>query len=126
MIFGMMSTDGDTDMQNVTLEVCTRDTMSQRFLCAFNGEAQGEIVSFDSPELMFKVLSGKRWDLLKVMTGAGPLTIREAARRMKRDVKAVHSDVQALLNAGVLQKNEQGRIVLPYDSIHVDFMLKAA
>ena len=59
------------------------------------------------------------------MTDAGAMTIREAARRMKRDVKAVHGDVQALLKAGILQKNEKGLIVFPFDAVHVDFMLKA-
>jgi predicted transcriptional regulator len=72
------------------------------------------------------MLSGKRWELLKVMTGAGPMTIREAARRLERDVKAVHGDVQALLKAGLLQKTENGRIIFPFDAVHVDFMLKAA
>jgi hypothetical protein len=31
------------------------------------------------------------------------LTIREAARRAGRDVKAVHGEVHVLLNAGILQ-----------------------
>ena len=113
-------------MHSVTLEVCSREKINQRFLRAFEGEQQGEFISFESPELMFKVISGKRWDLLRVMAGAGPMTIREAARRMKRDVKAVHGDVQALLNAGLLQKTEKGQIIFPYDTVHVDFMLKAA
>jgi predicted transcriptional regulator len=60
------------------------------------------------------------------MTGAGPITIREVARRIGRDVKAVHSDVHALLNAGLLQKTDNGRIVFPFDAVHVNFMLKAA
>jgi len=48
------------------------------------------------------VLTAKRWELVKVLCGAGPVSIREAARRVDRDVKAVHSDVTALLNAGLL------------------------
>lgn len=113
-------------MNSVTLEVCSREKINNRLLRAFEGEAQGQFISFESPELLFKVISGKRWDLLKIMTSAGPLTIREAARRMHRDVKAVHGDIHALLNAGLLQKTEKGRIVFPYDAVHVDFMLKAA
>lgn len=62
---------------------------------------------------LFKVLSGYRWDLLKVMTGAGRMSIREAARRLGRDVKAVHGDVKILLNAGILQKTEKGQIEYP-------------
>ena len=54
------------------------------------------------------------------------MSIREAARRVERDVKAVHGDVTALLNAGILSKTDEGMIVFPYDAIHVDFLLKAA
>ena len=122
----MMWTIGGTDMRTVTLEVSSREKINKRFLRAFEGELHGTFISFESPELLFKVISGKRWELLKVMTGAGPMTIREAARRMERDVKAVHGDVQALLKAGILQKTEKGQIVFPFDVVHVDFMLKAA
>jgi predicted transcriptional regulator len=75
---------------------------------------------------LFKVISGGRWDLLKTMTGAGPISIREASRRVGRDVKAVHGDVSVLLKAGILHKIEDGRIEFPFDAIHVDFLLKAA
>ena len=117
---------GDPDMRTVTLQISSRETLNQRFLQAFEGEPQGTFISFNSPELLFKVMSGKRWDLLKIMTGAGPMPIREAARRLERDVKAVHGDVQALLRAGIIMKTETGQIVFPYDALHVDFMLKAA
>jgi len=42
------------------------------------------------------------------------------------DVKSVHGDVRALLTAGVVDHAEDGRILLPYDEIHVDFVLRAA
>ena len=43
------------------------------------------------------------------MTGAGALTIREVARRVGRDVKAVHGDVHAVLDAGLLERTDDGR-----------------
>jgi predicted transcriptional regulator len=98
----------------------------RRILRAFKGESEGAFISFESPAILFKVLSGKRWELIEVMTVGGPMTIREAARRLDRDVKSVHGDVHALLNAGILQKTEEGRIVFPFDALHVDFMLQAA
>lgn len=113
-------------MRTVTLEISSRENINNRFLQAFEGESQGEFISFESPELLFKTLSGKRWELLKMMTGAGPMTIREAARRIGRDVKAVHSDVHVLMNTGLLQKTDNGRILFPFDAVRVDFMLKAA
>lgn len=117
---------GGFDMRTVTLEIASRQKINRRFLRAVKGEPQGSSISFESPVLLFKLLSGKRWDLLKALTGAGPLTLREIARRMGRDVKAVHGDVHKLLDAGILQKTEEGLILFPYDAVHVDFLLKAA
>jgi predicted transcriptional regulator len=72
------------------------------------------------------VLTAKRWELLKVLCGAGPVSIREASRRVERDVKAVHSDITALLNAGVIDRVEGGGIVFPYEAVKVEFLLEAA
>lgn len=83
-------------------------------------------ISFASPELLWKVLTEKRWELLKALCGAGPVSIREAARRVSRDVKAVHGDVTGLLNAGLLQRTEEGKVVFPFESVKVEFLLKAA
>ena len=82
-------------------------------------------IRFASAELLWQVLTAKRWEILKAMTGAGALSIREVARRVERDVKAVPADVHALLNAGIISKTTEGRIVFPYDAIYVDFALKA-
>lgn len=83
-------------------------------------------VSFASPELLWRVLTAKRLDLLKALCGIGPVSIREAARRADRDVKAVHGDVTALINAGVINRTDDGRIVFPYDAVKVEFVLAVA
>ena len=82
-------------------------------------------ISFATPELLWKVLTAKRWELLKVLCGAGPVSIREASRRVGRDVKSVHRDVTALLNAGVLNRNAGGQIVFPFEAVKVEFLLQA-
>jgi len=83
-------------------------------------------ISFATPELLWKVLTPKRWDILKAMAGQGAMSLREAARRVGRDVKSVHGDVHALLNAGVLRQNDTGEIEFPYEAVHVEFTLRAA
>jgi predicted transcriptional regulator len=113
-------------MKTVTLSVANRQAVKQRALDAFSGKCRGAHISFASADLLWKVLTAKRWDLLKAMAGGGAMTLREAARRVERDVKAVHGDVHALLAAGVLRKNTDGRIEFPFDAVHVDFVLKAA
>ena len=113
-------------MTTVTLSVASRDVVTRRALAAFAGKLQGAHISFATVELLWQTLTRKRWEVLKAMTGQGPMTIREAARRVGRDVKAVHGDVHALLAAGVLERTEDGRVVFPYDAVHVDFVLDAA
>src|SRR3989442_4972513 len=87
---------------------------------------QSALIAFASPELLWQVLTARRWELLKVLCGAGPVSIREAARRAGRDVKAVHGDVTALLNAGILTRAADGRIEFPFEAVKVEFMLQAA
>lgn len=113
-------------MSKVTLTVSSRQEVTERALAAFRGEPQGAVISFSSSELLWQILTKKRWALLKSMVGRGPVTIRGLARGMGRDVKAVHGDVHTLLNAGLVDRIEDGRVVFPYDAIHVDFELNAA
>jgi predicted transcriptional regulator len=113
-------------MAAVTIGIADMDETKERMRRAFAGHAQGAFISFASIELLWKVITPKRWEMLRAMTGAGPLAIRELARRLGRDVKSVHGDVSVLLKAGVIDRTEDGRIEFPYDEIHVDFVLRAA
>lgn len=113
-------------MPILTMKVQGLDASLGDFVQAWNTGAQsGPVVSFASPELLWQVLTAKRWEILKAMTGAGSLSIRAVARRVGRDVKAVHADIHALIDAGLIDQDDQG-VCFPYDSVHVDFMLDAA
>ena len=113
-------------MSTVTIGVTSLDDTKDRMGRAFGGEAQEAHISFDSVELLWKLMTPKRWEIVRAMTGAGPLSIRAVARRVERDVKSVHGDIQALLKAGVLERTEDGRVTFPYDEVHVDFRVRAA
>ena len=115
-------------MKTVVLEVRKPAAAMTGFSRAWRSgrTAKAARISFASPEVLWKVLSAKRWELLKALCGAGPVSIREAARRVNRDVKAVHGDVTALVTAGVLDRAEGGGIVFPYDAVKVEFLLQAA
>ncbi len=81
-------------------------------------------ISFATPEMLWKVLTAKRWELLKALCGAGPVTFRKAAELVDRDVKAVHADLTALIKAGVVKRDAEG-VVFPYETIKVEYELKA-
>ena len=59
------------------------------------------------------------------MCGIGPISIREAARRVHRDVKAVHGDITAILNVGILIRSAEGGVEFPFEAVKVEFMLQA-
>lgn len=102
-----------------------RSRVRGRFLEAWkSGKYRGEFFGFETPELLWKRLTPKRWELLRAMQGAGEMSLREAARRVNRDVKAVHRDAQALLAIGLLEKTAAGRIICPFTEIKVDFALR--
>ncbi len=115
-------------MKTVTLEVRTPADSMRDFVQAWKtGKRQKSArISFATPELLWQVLTAKRWELLKALCGAGPVSIREAARRVGRDVKAVHGDVMVLLEAGVIDRTEEGSIEFPYEVVKVEFLLQAA
>lgn len=115
-------------MKTVILDVRDPAESMADFTHAWNtGKTQKSAhISFASPELLWRVLTERRWELLKILCGAGPVSIREAARRVGRDVKAVHGDVTALLNAGILERTDNRRIVFPFEAVKVEFLLHAA
>jgi predicted transcriptional regulator len=112
-------------MNTVTLSVASRQSVTQRALAAFKGEEQGSHISFSTPELLWQTLTKKRWEILQTMTGRGALSMREAAHLVGRDVKAVHSDITALIKAGVITRTDKG-VTFAYDAVHVDFTLTKA
>jgi predicted transcriptional regulator len=112
-------------MKTVTFGVASRKDVNRRAKAAFRGHRQGAQISFASPELLFGLMTERRWAIVRAMAGAGAISIREVARKVGRDVKAVHGDVHALLDAGVLQRDDD-RVIFPFEAVHVDFVLETA
>ena len=115
-------------MKTVILDVRDPEEAMAEFAEAWGSGKQKKSarISFASPELLWQVLTAKRWEILKALCGVGSISIRETARRIERDVKAVHGDVMALLNAGLLTRSEDGAIEFPYEAVKVEFLLQAA
>lgn len=101
-------------------------SLKQDFAKALTGEDRGSTLTFpDIETLTYVLLNTNRLAIIHCMTGAGSMSIRELSRRLNRDFKAVHTDVQALLNAEVLEK-AGSKIVFNYDEIHFDFFIGKA
>lgn len=126
MISGLMWPGWEATMTTVTIEVSDLETTRERMKAAFRGEAQGCFITFPTHEDLWATLTANRWAILKAMTGAGPLGVRELARRLGRDVKGVHTDAQALVACGVIERTENAKLLFPYDEVRLELRLKAA
>jgi predicted transcriptional regulator len=115
-------------MRTVILGIETQREVSRRVFDAARGKKKAgpDRISFESITDLWRVLAPKRMEIVRTMTGAGPLTIREIARRVRRDFKAVHSDVTLLINTGIVERAAGGGVEFPYDRIHVEFDMMAA
>lgn len=88
-----------------------------------SGEYQGETLNFETPGAFFARLTERRWELLDVLLGSGTVGVRELARRLGRDVKRVHEDAAALVELGLIEKDERGALNCPFSNIHVDMVM---
>jgi len=106
-------------MDTVVLEVASRQTVNARIIraCETGKPEKYAHISFETFEQMWQVVGNKRWALLQAMCGVGALGLRELARKVQRDVKAVHNDTRLLLNAGVIDRTEDGKLLFPYRHI---------
>jgi predicted transcriptional regulator len=118
--------DGEDNLGTVTFGIGSLEDAMRRAQAAFDGQPQEPRINFASSQQLFSVMTPKRWDVVRAMAGAGPMSIREVARRVGRDVKGVHADVTALLHRGVLDRTREGKVVFPFNAVRVDFILEAA
>ena len=70
----------------------------------------------DMPTLL-KNLTAERWRLVEAVRQKGPLSINAAARLLRRNYKNVHGDVKRLVELGLIDKQEDGRMRMPYRTI---------
>ena len=80
-------------------------------------------VGFRTMAQFGEVFTPKRWELVEVLKAAGPLTIYALAKQLGRHYRNVHKDVTALMQWTVIEKNDAGRVFVPWDEIDVRWPL---
>ncbi len=83
-------------------------------------------LAFGSIGELFSALTEKRLELVRHVSAHEGLQIRPLSRALRRDYKNVHSDVQALLELGLLEKDGRGGLHAPFDEIVIRAGLRKA
>lgn len=81
------------------------------------------LLSFADLPLLAKTLTPARWDLLKRLKAAGPLTIFALAKLLERDYKNVHTDVARLLELNVVEKSQDGLVSVSWQAVRAELRL---
>ena len=103
--------------------------MRKDFKDAWNtGVAKGPVtkITFSTLTQLFSIFSAKRWELIEQLQKIGPVSIRALTRALGRDVRRVHDDVMVLIEWGIVEKNDDGKVFVPFDVIHIGVDIRAA
>ena len=106
-------------------------TTAKDFIEAWKEAERGKVTKtlyklhFESLETLLKTLTSGRWILLKRLHKSGPMSIRALANELGRDYKNVHTDVRLLENAGLIDRTEDDRVVVPWDIVEARLQLAA-
>lgn len=90
------------------------------------GGYAGETMSFESPAALFRVITPASWGVLAALQKSGRCGVRELARQLGRDPSAVLRDANALMERGLVEKDENGKLLVPFDHIRAEFDLAHA
>lgn len=115
-------------MKTITFDIRSAPESMQDTLDILRSKepARTALFTFTTPELLWQVLNGERWQILKLLCEAGPLPLATLAQKLNRDTHAVRADIEGLLNAGIVNRKSTGDISFPYREIRLDFLFKAS
>jgi predicted transcriptional regulator len=80
-------------------------------------------LSFESMGGYMKAFTPKRWELLEVLKRNNGQNINQLAQALNRDYKNVHTDIQTLLDLGIVEKDRAGLVSVPWDEIETHVRL---
>ena len=111
-------------------------TMQERMLDLARRMDAGETLpqgdyhlGFPDAARLLAELPPRRLDTLRAIKSLGPVSVYAVAKHLARNYSNVHADVQKLLEHGLVEKADDGRIYMPWDDVVVRVnasLLKAA
>ena len=119
-------------MREVTLRVENLDSFLEGALAMGRRLDQGTDeggagrLAFESMAGLLKFLTANRWTLMATLRKLGPVSIRALAKALARDYRGVHADVALLTDAGLVTRDDHGKISVPWSRITAEMDFGAA
>ena len=83
------------------------------------GHAPDFRLSFESARSLFADLTPARVDLLDTLRRVGPCSVYALAKAADRNYSNVHSDVARLEELGLIERADEGSVLVPYESVEI-------
>jgi predicted transcriptional regulator len=103
-----------------------RDALD-RFEAAWNRRNEGRklerlrVLSLADLPLLVRTLTPARWQLLDRLREGGAMSIYQLSKLLRRDYKNVHTDVTALMGIGLIERETDARVSVPWDVVRAEF-----
>ena len=81
------------------------------------------LLTFADLPLLAKNLTPARWELLRRLAKAGPMTVYALAKLLERDYKNVHTDVARLLDLGLVDKDSNSQVRVTWQAVKAELRL---
>ena len=76
-------------------------------------------LTFESARSLFADLTPARVDLLDTLRRVGPCSVYALAKAASRNYSNVHSDIGRLEELGLVERNKEDAILVPYESVEI-------
>jgi predicted transcriptional regulator len=91
----------------------------QQLAIARRGRTPDYRLSFESARSLFAELTPARLDLLDTLRKVGPCSVYALAKAAERNYSNVHTDIARLEELGLIDRNGESAISVPYDSVEI-------
>jgi len=109
------------------IDVARHDTVfaTARAQLAAGGDADYRL-HFESAGVLLSHLTGGRMELLDRLRRIGPCSVYALAKSAGRHYSNVHRDVAALEGLGLIERDDSGAVLVPFERVEIHLGLAAA
>ena len=91
----------------------------QQLAAARKGKSPDYYLSFESAKSLFAELTPARLDLLDSLRRVGPCSVYALAKAASRNYSNVHTDIGRLEELGLVERDEQDAVLVPYETVEI-------
>jgi predicted transcriptional regulator len=102
------------------------ETAAAQYAVADDRNSADFRLHFESARALFSELTPARVELLETLRQSGACSVYLLARTAQRNYSNVHSDISALEKLGLVQRDENDAVFVPFDVVEIRLALHSA